>query len=98
MNNVYSAFDFSAPGFIQLLIRKAHPPRACSTGHDSNHPPSHQVTAWRADDTDRMNWGAVAAATTFESLAVASRPLQRRPGETIFYFTTKHTKVTEILN
>ena len=45
-----------------------------------------------------MNWGAVAAATTFESLAVASRPLQRRPGETIFYFTTKHTKVTEILN
>jgi len=29
-------------------------------------------------------WGAVAAATWFESLAVASRPLQRHPAETNF--------------
>ena len=29
MSNVYAAFDFSAPGFIQLLIRKLHPSRAC---------------------------------------------------------------------
>jgi len=31
-------------------------------------------------------WGAVAAATWFESLAVASRPLQRRLAETDFEF------------
>jgi len=28
VSNVYEAFDFSASGFIQLLIRKAFPPRA----------------------------------------------------------------------
>jgi hypothetical protein len=32
----------------------------------------------------RSVWGAVAAATWFESLAVASRPLQRRLAETNF--------------
>jgi hypothetical protein len=32
------------------------------------------------------DWVAVAAATWFESLAVASRPLQRRPAETNFSF------------
>jgi len=30
VSNVYEAFDFSASGFIQLLIRKVHPHRACS--------------------------------------------------------------------
>jgi hypothetical protein len=31
------------------------------------------------DYIDRTDWGMAAATTTFESLAVASRPLQRRP-------------------
>jgi hypothetical protein len=35
----------------------------------------------------RLNWGAVAAATWFESTAVASRPLQRRLAETNFLST-----------
>jgi hypothetical protein len=30
LSNVYEAFDFSASGFIQLLIRNAHRPRAGS--------------------------------------------------------------------
>ena len=34
--------------------------------------------------SQRLNWGAVAAATWFESLVVASRPLQRRLAETNF--------------
>jgi hypothetical protein len=46
----------------------------------------------------RLDWGAVAAAIWFEGLAVASRPLQRRPRRNNLYFTTKNTKLTEILN
>ena len=42
--------------------------------------------------------GAVAAATWFESLAVASRPLQRRTRRNNLYFTTKNTKLREISN
>jgi hypothetical protein len=44
----------------------------------------------------RLDWGAVAAAIWFEGLAVASRPLQRRPRRNNLYFTTKNTKLTEI--
>src|SRR5438094_10260299 len=36
---VYEAFDFSAPGFIQLLIRKVHLFRACSGGCDPKKAP-----------------------------------------------------------
>jgi hypothetical protein len=38
------------------------------------------------DGTDITNWGAVAAATWFESLAVASHPLQRRPRRNCLLF------------
>ena len=38
----------------------------------------------------------VAAATWFESLAVAWRPLQGQPRRNNLYFTTKNTKLTEI--
>ena len=48
------------------------------------------------DYTNLTDWGAVAAATMFESLAVASRPLQRRPRRNNLYFTTKNTKLTKI--
>ena len=43
----YEAFDFAGPRFIQLLIRKAHPPRACfarmrkhltTNGHEGEEP------------------------------------------------------------
>jgi hypothetical protein len=39
-----------------------------------------------ADNTDVTDWGAVAAAIWFETLAVASRPLQRRPRRNNLYF------------
>jgi hypothetical protein len=51
-----------------------------------------------ADNTDVTDWGAVAAATWFETLAVASRPLQRRPRRNNLYSTTKNTKLSEISN
>jgi len=51
-----------------------------------------------ADNTDVTDWGALAAATWFESLAVASRPLQRRPRRNNLYSTTKNTKLREISN
>jgi hypothetical protein len=49
------------------------------------------------DYTERTDWGAVAAAFTFESLVVASRSLAAAHlAETIFYFTTKNTKLEEL--
>ena len=44
-----------------------------------------EATTDYTDNTDV--WGAPASAAWFESLAVASRPLQRRVVETIFFFT-----------
>jgi hypothetical protein len=111
VSNVYAAFDFSALGFIQLLIRKAHPPRACfvrtrkrltTNEHEWTLIKRERTTDYTdttnivgrlcqtlacsntgmsetTDYIDRTDWGMVAATTTFESLAVASRPLQRRP-------------------
>ena len=48
--------------------------------------------------TDRVHVeeGAVAAATWFESLAVASHPLQRRPRRNYLLFIQKSTKHTQI--
>jgi hypothetical protein len=40
---------------------------------------SNTGTSETTDYTDRMDLGMVAATTTFESLGVASRPLQWRP-------------------
>ena len=44
-------------------------------------------------------WGAVAAATWFESLAVASRPLQRRLAETNLNpsWSAKHASETAVI-
>src|SRR5438067_207447 len=60
VSNVYEAFDFSAPGFIQLLIRKAHLPRACFVGTRKD---------LTSNDTNKRGWGTAAAATMFESLS-----------------------------
>ena len=111
VSNVYAAFDLSAPGFIQLLIRKLHPPCACfvrtrkrltTNEHEWTLIKRERTTDYTdttnivgrlcqtlacsntgmsetTDYIDRMDWKVAAAATTFESLAVASRPLQRRP-------------------
>ena len=48
--------------------------------------------------TDRVHVeeGAVAAATWFESLAVASHPLQRRPRRNYLLFIQKSTTHTQI--
>jgi hypothetical protein len=49
---VYEAFDFSASGFIQLLIRKLHPPRACS---------QRDVSATTTDDAALTDLGSARA-------------------------------------
>ena len=101
VSNVYEAFDFSASGFIQLLIRKAHPPRAGSNAlMRRNIAISHECTRSHKDE----NGGRI-------NRRIGERS-PRRPGlkawpslrvrcsgglaETIFYFLAKHTNATGI--
>src|SRR5882724_3276562 len=81
VSNVYEAFDFSAPGFIQLLIRKAHLPRACFVGTRKD---------LTSNDTNKRGWGEVRERPPrrpcLKALAVASRPLQRpRRNDLLFH-------------
>ena len=94
VSNVYEAFDFAASEFIQLLIRKAHPPRACFVGTRKH---------LNSNDTDKRGWGAdslpaVCAPRRSRLNAWPSRRVRCSGGraETIFHFTTMHTKLTEI--
>jgi hypothetical protein len=50
----------------------------------------------RNASSERLSGGAVAAAAWFESLAVASHPLQRRRAETIFYYVQSRCSYPEI--
>jgi hypothetical protein len=49
---VYEAFDFSASGFIQLLIRKPRPPRACLACSCTKHSITNRHECCRASVSD----------------------------------------------
>src|SRR4029077_6928198 len=58
LSNVYEAFDFSAPGFIQLLIRKANLPRACSTAEGPRMTPMSRIPRLTVGRLIRLHQGS----------------------------------------
>src|SRR6266496_4066004 len=64
MIKYYEAFDLAAPRFIQLVIRKLHPPRACCIGVDRDEDST--TNRHQAEIQPRMTqiariWGSVFA-------------------------------------
>src|ERR1044071_710920 len=60
VSNVYEAFDFSAPEFIQLLIRKVHPRRACFIrGMKRLTTNEHEWTLGKREKMERLGGGPV---------------------------------------
>src|SRR4029453_11043647 len=100
VSNVYETFDFSASGFIQLLIRKMQLSRACfvrmrkrltMNGHLRTLIKAERTT----DYTDTTGLGSARGSRAYLK-AWPSLRVRCSGGlaETVFYFTTKNTKHT----